>query len=131
MEALNVLAAAAASFAFGSVWYMLLAQPWMRAAGIPQDADGKPEGGMNPLVFAMSFVMQVLVAGMMRHVFSLGEIDTLGAGLVGGAGIGLFFIVPWMAINNGYGGRPATLTLIDGGYAVIGTALMGLVLTLF
>ena len=103
----------------------------MRAAGIPQDEGGKPEGGMNPLVFAMSFVMQLLVAGMMRHVFALAGIGTLGAGLVAGAGVCLFFIVPWMAMNNGYGMRPPALTLIDGGYAVIGTALMGLVLTLF
>jgi len=131
MAAINVLAAAAASFAFGAVWYMILAEPWMRAAAIRRDAAGKPEGGQNPIVFALTFVMQLLVAGMMRHVFALGGIDTLGEGLLAGAGIGLFFIVPWMVINNSYGMRPPLLSVIDGGYAVIGTTLMGLVLVLF
>ena len=46
-------------------------------------------------------------------------------------GIGLFFISPWIMINNGYGGRPFKLTLIDGGYATLGCAAIGLVLGLF
>ncbi|MDG1069835.1 MAG: DUF1761 domain-containing protein, partial [Sulfitobacter sp.] len=50
---------------------------------------------------------------------------------VSGFGIGLFFISPWLMINNAYGGRPFRLTLIDGGYAVIGCTVIGLVLPLF
>ena len=34
-------------------------------------------------------------------------------------------------MNNAFGKRPVKLTLIDGGYATIGCAVMGLVLTLF
>lgn len=131
MELLSILAAAAASFALGSVWYMSLAEPWMQASGIPRDADGKPEGGQSPLIFVGTFLLQLIVAGMLRHVFSLGGIETLGAGLVAGAGVGLFIITPWIAMNNIYGMRPVRLTLIDGGYATSGCAAMGLVLTLF
>lgn len=32
MDFLSVIAAAAASFVLGSVWYMTLAEPWMQAA---------------------------------------------------------------------------------------------------
>ncbi|MDU9005150.1 DUF1761 domain-containing protein [Sedimentitalea todarodis] len=131
MEFLSVIAAAATSFVLGAVWYMALAEPWMQAAGIRRDADGGPEGGQSPVIFAMTFVLQLVVAGMMRHVFSLGGIDTLGAGLVAGGGVGLFFITPWIAINNAYGMRPVSLTVIDGGYATLGCAAMGLVLALF
>jgi hypothetical protein len=70
----------------------------------------------------------LLVAGFMRHVFAMSGIDTGMKGLVAGGGIGLFFIAPWIMINNAYGGRPFALTVIDGAYAVIGCGLMGLVL---
>ncbi len=131
LEFINVIAAAFVAFAAGAVWYMALATPWMAAAKIPVGADGKPEGGQSPGLFAFTFVMQLLVAGMMRHIFALSGVETLGAGLVSGLGIGLFFITPWIAINNAYGMRPLALTAIDGGYATLACALMGIVLTLF
>lgn len=131
MELINVIAAALASFALGAVWYMALAEPWMQASGVERDETGQPKGGQSAGLFAATFVLQLLVAGMMRHVFALGGIDTLAAGLVAGAGIGCFFITPWIAINNLYGGRPVRLTAIDGGYATLGCAAMGLVLVSF
>lgn len=130
MELLSVLAAAIAAFALGAVYYGALAKPWVAAAGIATDANGRPEG-QTPATFAAAFVLQLIVVGMMRHVFTLSGIDTLGAGLVGGAGIGLFFISPWIALNNMYGMRPVKLTVIDGGYATLACTVAGLVLTLF
>lgn len=130
MGLLIVVIAAAIGFALGAVWYMVLAEPWMEAAKIKKGPDGKPEGGQDPKIFAATFVLQLIVAGMMRHIFVLSGIDTIGAGLVAGLGVGLFFISPWIAINNLYGGRPAKLTMIDGGYATLACAAMGLVLTL-
>lgn len=130
MEFLNVIVAAVAGFAFGAVWYMSLAKPWAKAAGIAVDENGKPiEDGVTPYIMA-GFAM-LLVAGMMRHVFVLGGVDSFGEGLVSGLGIGLFFISPWIMINNAYCGRPFTLTVIDGGYATFGCAIIGAVLTLF
>jgi hypothetical protein len=73
----------------------------------------------------------LIVAGMMHHVFSLSRIETLGAGFLAGLGIGLFFITPWIALNNLYSMRPRMLTIIDGGYAALACAIMGLILTLF
>jgi hypothetical protein len=129
MGLLSVLLAAIAAFAAGAVWYMSLAKPWMKDVRMPLGADGKPEGGQDPKVMVFGFVMHLLVAGMMRHVFSLAGIDTAGAGLVAGLGVGLFFITPWIALNNAYAMRPRRLTLIDGGYATLACAIMGLVLT--
>ncbi|SFR34103.1 DUF1761 domain-containing protein [Litoreibacter janthinus] len=130
MGFLAVILAAFAGFAFGAVWYMTLAKPWMEAAGIKTGPDGKPENdSMTPYI--MAAVAMLLVAGMMRHVFAASGIVAPLSGLVTGLGIGLFFISPWIMINNGYGGRPFKLTLIDGGYATFGCAVMGLVLGLF
>lgn len=132
LEVMNVLVAAVVAFAGGALWYMTLAKPWMEAAGVKAGADGTPEGGgMKPSVMLLTFAMQVVVAGMMRHVFASAGIASAGAGLISGLGIGLFLIAPWIALNNANALRPFKLTLIDGGYAAVACALMGLVLTLF
>lgn len=131
LDLLNVIAAAVVAFAAGAVWYMALSKPWLAAVGLKLDETGKPAGGQSPGLFAFTFVMQLIVAGMMRHVFAAAGIATPGAGLLAGLGVGLFFIAPWVAINNAYGQRPMALTVIDGGYAVLACSLMGLVLTLF
>lgn len=131
MEFLSVILAAAAAFAISAICYMVLADPWMRASGVPRDDDGRPKGGQGPAIFGISFVLMLAVAGMLRHMFAFAGIDGLGKGVMSGAGIGLFVIAPWIALNNMYGMRPAKLTLIDGGYAVLGCAAMGLVLVLF
>ena len=130
MELFNVFLAAVAGFAFGAAWYMKLSKPWVEAAGIEVDADGNPVD-QSAMPFIMAGVAMLLVAGMMRHVFALAGIETIDKGLISGLGIGLFFISPWIMINNGYGGRPFKLTRIDGGYATFGCALMGAVLTVF
>ncbi|PVA07634.1 DUF1761 domain-containing protein [Thalassorhabdomicrobium marinisediminis] len=130
MGFIAVVVAAITGFAFGAVWYMALAKPWMAAANIKTDANGRPEGD-TALPYIMAAVAMLIVAGMMRHSFALSGIDTVGKGLISGLGIGLFFISPWIMINNGYTGRPFKLTLIDGGYATFGCAVIGAVLTLF
>ncbi|AKS47753.1 Protein of unknown function [Octadecabacter temperatus] len=130
MGFLSVLAAAAAGYVFGALWYMTLAKPWTEASGIKCDEDGRPEGN-SPLPFILSAIAMVLVAGMMRHTFALSGIETFGKGLLSGMGIGLFFISPWIMINNAYGMRPFKLTVIDSGYAVVGCAIMGAVTGMF
>lgn len=130
MGYLSVIVAAIAGFAFGAVWYMTLSKPWMEASGIKVGNDGRPEGG-SPVPFVLSGIAMLLVAGMMRHTFALADITTSGKGLVSGLGIGLFFISPWIMINNAYGMRPFKLTVIDAGYATFGCAIMGAVLMLF
>ena len=131
MEYLNVLAAAVASYVLGAIWYMVLSKPWMAAAGIKADAQGRPESGMGPITYLLAFLAALMVAGMMRHMFAMAGITGLYKGLISGLGIGFFIASPWIMINNAFGGRGFKLTLIDGGYATFGCGLIGLVLTLF
>ncbi|MDA8585815.1 DUF1761 domain-containing protein [Rhodobacteraceae bacterium] len=130
MGLLSVILAAIAGFAFGAAWYMTLAKPWVVVAGIDVDESGKPVND-GPLPYILSFFAMILVAGMMRHTFAMAGVDTFAKGLVAGLGVGLFFISPWIMINNAYGNRPFKLTLIDGGYATFGCAIIGAVLGLF
>lgn len=130
MGIISVLAAAAAAWVFGAIYYMALARPWVKASGVPVDADGKPRGG-TAAPFVISFICMIFVAGMMRHSFAMAGVLTPGKGALAGLGIGAFFIMPWIVLNNAYGMRPMTLSAIDGGYAAFGCAIMGAVLTLF
>lgn len=131
MEIINVLVAAVASYAFGAIWYMALAKPWMQAAGVEADEKGRPANNAGAMPYIIAFICAIVVAGMMRHVFNLSAIDTPIKGLVSGLGIGLFLASPWVVTNYAFAGRPPKLMLIDGGYATIGCAIIGLVLTLF
>ncbi|MGH1576144.1 DUF1761 domain-containing protein [Planktotalea sp.] len=131
MELVNVLVAAAAGFGVGAIWYGVLSKQWMEASGVAVGEDGKPANNSDPMPFIMGFIAMILVAGMMRHVFALSDIDTIGKGLVSGFGIGLFLAAPWLMICYGFAGRPRQLLLIDGGYAAVGSAAIGLVLAAF
>lgn len=128
MEILSVVIAAVATFAFGAVWYMSLAKQWLAAAEIKLGPDGRPARAADRTPFVIGFLCMVLAAGMMRHVFGMAAIDSLGKGLVAGLGIGAFTIMPWLAMNYAFGQRKLKLAVIDGGNVVIGSAIMGAVL---
>lgn len=127
MELLNVIVAGIAAFAFGAVWYMSLAKPWMAATGVTEEDQKK--SGSAPYIIAM--VGAVLSAGMIRHIFAGTGVEGIGSGIVAGFGIGLFIAAPWIVNNYAFAGRSRSLMLIDGGYAVGGCTVIGLVLTLF
>ena len=127
MEIISVIVAAVGGFAFGAAWYMALSKQWVAASGIEVDESGRP-ANQSKTPFILAGIAMLLVAGMMRHMFAMSGIDTLAAGLVGGLGVGLFFISPWIMINNAYGDRSFNLTLIDGGYATFGCAVIGAIL---
>jgi hypothetical protein len=127
MEFLNVIAAAVGAFAFGAVWYIAMSKPWMAASGVTE-AQQRSSG---PMPFVVGLLAMVLVAGMMRHIFAGSGVVTLGAGIMAGAGIGAFFITPWVAMNYAFALRKPALTVIDGVNSVVGCAIMGAILTLF
>jgi len=130
MGFLSVILATVAAFAVGAGYYMALSKPWMAAASIEVDENGKPVDD-GPVPYIVSFVMILLVAGMMRHTFALSGIETVGKGIVTGFGVGAFFIAPWIFINTGYSNRPWKLAIIDSGYAILAATVIGLVLSLF
>lgn len=131
MGFLAVIVAALAGFGVGAAWYMTLSKPWMEAAGLPTGADGRPANGSSPMPMVVAFVAMILVAGMMRHMLATSGVEGPGKSLLSGLGVGAFFVAPWLAMDYAYAMRPSRLTLIDGGYAVLGCGAIGLVLGLF
>ena len=127
MGMLSVIVAAVASYAFGAIWYMKLADPWVVASGIdPEKINSK-----DPKPFVISGLAALVVAGMMRHVFVMAGVTGIWTGIVSGFGLGLFIATPWIVTNYAFAGRPRNLMLIDGGYATIGCTIMGLVFGIF
>lgn len=131
MGFIAVIVAAAAAFAVGAVWYGLLAEAWKKASQVPLGADGRPVNASDPKTYALAYLCTLIVTGMMRHAFAASGIDTIAEGVMAGFGIGAFFITPWYALNILFGARDKALIWIDGGYATVGCAVAGLVLTLF
>ncbi|MBT0957731.1 DUF1761 domain-containing protein [Alphaproteobacteria bacterium KMM 3653] len=127
MELINIIAAAAAAWAFGAVWYMALAKPWQAAANLSEEQVKQ----LNPMVYAISFAMAVVTAGMMRHIFASSGVTTIGAGAISGFGLGAFITLPWLVTHYLFAMKPKALIVIDGGYGVIGSTLMGIVLMAF
>lgn len=130
MEPLGIFSAALGAFVLGSVWYMALADHWQLAARVPLDEEGNPQSGMSIKIFALSFLLQLVVATSLSFLFALSGVTSIGHGLLAGGAVGLLFITPWIGINNLYALRSPVLTLIDGGYATLACAVMGLILTM-
>ena len=131
MEYVAVIVAAAGAYAFGALWYMINAKVWVEAAGVETDENGRPANGSSPSPYILSAICMILVAGMMRHMFSMAEIDTVNKGFTAGLGIGAFLALPWILTNYAYAMRPRMLSVIDGAYAVIGCTIIGIILALF
>ena len=86
MGYLSVILATIGAYAFGAFWYIYMSKPWIKAAGIPVDASGNG----SPLPFIVGFLCVLVVAGMMRHIFDMAALDTVGECLMGGFGLGAF-----------------------------------------
>ncbi|MFN3144356.1 MAG: DUF1761 domain-containing protein [Paracoccaceae bacterium] len=127
MELLNVIAAAAAAWIFGAVWYGVIGKQWMAASGLTEETVNRS----NPVPYIGSFLCALLVAGMTRHIMAASGVETPGAAVVMGLGLGAFIAAPWIATNVLFGQRDRNLIWMDGAYPTVGMALMGLVLALW
>ena len=128
MQLVAVLLAAAAGFGSGAIWYMVNGKRWAAAVGRSEE---ELKADRSPLPFVIGFAANLLTAGLMRHVFAGAGVGGIGGGLVGGLGIGLFFVAPWILTNYAFAGRPRALLWIDSGHVVLACSAIGLVLGVF
>ncbi|WP_282610442.1 DUF1761 domain-containing protein [Pelagibius sp. Alg239-R121] len=134
-----VLVAGVASYAFGSVYYMSLAKPWMAAVGKTEE---EFKSGSSPRVFIVAFaaqlVMAFMLAGVLGHLVLAGE-----GGAVAGSSVSLVnglitalcvwfgFILMAMLVNHGFQGAKRSLTVIDSGHWLGVLLIQGAVIGLF
>jgi uncharacterized protein DUF1761 len=120
---LAVLIAAAASFAFGAVWYGVFAKPWMAAAGVTE-ADRNTDKSIYLVAAVCQLVMAVLLAGAIGH---LERIDIPGAPITA-AFLWLGFVLTTMTVNHRFQGKGWNLTVIDGGYWLVAMLIQGTII---
>lgn len=126
MGLLSVVLAAVGAWIFGAIWYGVIGKQWMAAVGLTEETINRK----NILAYVGSFICALLVAGMMRHIFALSAVDTVGKGFMSGLGLGLFIATPWLATNYLFAQRPKTLIFYDGVYATVGCTVIGTMLML-
>jgi hypothetical protein len=128
MNWLAILIATVAGFAFGAAYYMSLSKAWLAAIGKTKEQIAS-EGRGSPLPFIISIValavMAAVLAGAVDH---LGQVNLKG-GVITALFMWLGFVITTMAVNNAFGQRKASLTIIDGihwlGVLVIQGAIIG------
>ncbi len=130
MNILAIAVAAAAGFAFGSVYYMALSARWLEAVEKTREQlmpSGKPKPGPFIVSAVALVVMAWVLAGTLGHL-GPGQV-TLKNGIISALFIWVGFVATTLAVNNGYAGRRISLTVIDGlhwlGVLVIQGAIIG------
>lgn len=109
MNYLAILVAAVAAFGFGSLYYMSLSRQWLAAIGKTKE---ELSPSMAPFVVSIVglLVMAQVLAGTIAH---LGGQLSLGTGVVTAVFMWLGFVATTTATNYAFGGRKASLTVID------------------
>jgi len=125
MDFIYVIIAGLIGYAFGAVWYGILGKHWQAATGLTAD-DVKPANNIS--AYIIGIICNIVIAGMMRHIFVASGVAGLTNSVVSGLGLGLFIAGAFLMINYSFAKRPTTLKLIDIGHAagvgaVIGAAL--------
>jgi hypothetical protein len=125
LNLLAILAAALAAFLIGGFWYSpaLFHRAWMRAN---RYNDTDVASGNMAVIFGLAFLFALVMA------FNLAMfLDAPGTTLAWGAAAGGLASV-WVALGIGtialFERRPATYTLINGGYWVVSLVVMGAII---
>ena len=125
---LAILVATIAGFAFGAAYYMSLSTQWLAAVGKTRE---DMAARRSPTPFIVSIValaiMAWVLAGGIGHL-GPGQV-TLKNGVISALFMWVGFVITTLAVNNAFGQRRASLTVIDGvhwlGVLVMQGAIIG------
>lgn len=127
---LAVVAAAAASFIFGGIWYGGLSKQWLAAIG-KTEAEIKSAGRSLPVLFLITILAQIVMAGVLAGILGhFGQV-TVRSGVITAALLWLGFVATTLVVNHGYQGSRWSLTAIDGGHWLGVLLIQGAVLGAF
>jgi hypothetical protein len=115
---------AVAFFFLGAAWYtFMFRRPWMTDMGIDPS---QPPQSPGPKLLVGSFVVSLVLSGVLERIIGGGANGDAMHGLRVGIGVGAA-IAAVMGQNALYDTRPLRLWLINGGYALVGSALVGVI----
>lgn len=123
----SILPAAILGFLVGGLWYgPLFGKAWMAARGFT--AESARQGANMALIFGLTFLLNLISAAVLSHVFDTYGGPGLHLSLLISGGIALGFIIPAIGVNYLFSRMTFKLFLIDAGYWLVIYVLMGLAL---
>ena len=125
MEWIAIIVGGLGAFALGIPWYMVLAKPWMKAAGISNEQ----ASNANPIIYMITLFMWIvssffLQRYLMQDTTSL--VEALRPAFAAWAALGLLSTT----LSTLYGMRGRNLIWIDAGYTLAGAIVIAIVHTL-
>jgi hypothetical protein len=122
---LAVLAAAAASWLLGAVWYSpaLFVKPWRKELGVPPDA----KADMAKMWPQMVGALVIALIQALAFAFFLGKTSVM-LGAAYGLTAGLCWVATAFALTYMFEGRSLRLLAINGGFNVGSFVLYGVIL---
>ncbi len=124
---LAILVATLVGFALGGIWYgPIFGDAWLAALGKTAD---QIQPSATP--FVISFFTSLVTAVVLAMFISALNISTLGGGVTIGLLVGIGFIATAMASDSAFGDTGLKLWLIQSGYRVLYSVLMGAILAVW
>jgi len=119
-----ILAATALAFALGGLWYgPVFGSAWLAALGKkPEDIEP------SPTPFVVSFFAALVTAITLAWLMHALQIVTWQSGALLGLAMGIGFIATSMASDSAFCGWGVKLWIIQSGYRVVYSILMGALL---
>jgi len=125
---LGVVLGVLASMIIGMVWYnpKVWGEQWIKLIGFKKK-DLTDKQGM-PVMMTISVVFYFLVAITIAALLEMTSASGTGDGVLMGAIIGFVFGYGPLSVTYVYAKRRFELSMIDGGYIVVTTAVIGAIL---
>lgn len=128
-----VIVAAIAAWLFGAVYYTSLGKAWLAAQNKTEDdiKCGGKTGFAKAAPFILSFIAEILMAGMLAGLMIRSGPMTIVHGLKAAFAVWFGFMLTTMAVNYAFADRKPALTLIDAGHWLGVVLIMGAVIGFF
>lgn len=124
---LAILVATVIGFAIGGLWYgPLFGDAWLAALGKTAD-----QIQPSPTPFIISFFTALITAVVLALFINALNVSTLGGGVQIGLLVGIGFIATAMASDSAFGDTGLNLWLIQSGYRVLYSVVMGAILAVW
>lgn len=124
---LAILVSTAAAFMLGGIWYgPVFGKAWMNALGKTED-DIQP----TPTPFVISFVTALVTSIVLAALIQALGFDTAVDGILLGLFVGVGFIAMAMGSDSAFCGWGLPLFLIQSGYRVVYSVVMGAILAVW
>ena len=123
-----ILAAGAAGWIFGAIWYGALSKAYQRALGLNPDDCKDRKMPLAPMLvsFLVAVVMSAVLYQLLTNLGVIGVVPSLVAGFT----IGVGFLLTATLVNNMFQQKSFALTVIDGGHWVLAVMVEAVVIAL-